>query len=130
MKLGPYSCWVPVLQVRREPAPRFPCILFYPPPHPAPDLAGERSGLWWEAGGRRRAQIWYSQPSSSSRALLTTPLSSLFRVPCRSLSQLMLLQEVLRDTEGVGSDRRAPKGLPSHSLSLLSSEPGWQKAWA
>lgn len=119
----------PVLGVRCEPTPRFPSILFYPL-HPAPDLAGERSGLWWEAGGGKRAQIWYSQPSPSSRALLTTPLSSLFRVPCRSLSQLMLLREVLRDTEGVRSDRWVPKGPPSHSLSVSSSEPGWQKAWA
>ena len=119
----------PVLGARREPAPRFPCILFY-----APTLTWQVRDLDFggrlEEGGGRRAQIWYSQPSPSSRALLTTPRSSDFRVPCRSLSQLMLLREVLRDTEGVGSDRQGPKGPPSHSLSMSSSKPGWQKAWA
>lgn len=61
-----------------------------------------RFGFWMPLGSTVTGgtQIWYSQLSPSSRALLTTPISSDFMVPCRSLSQLVLLREVLRDTEG------------------------------
>lgn len=116
----------PVLPMRRGPVPWFPFIVFYPL-----DLADERSRLCFlmllgtSVGGD--TQIWYSQHCPSSRAMVIVPLPSL-RVASRSLSQFMLLlREVLRDTEGAGRDRWGP---PSPRPSMSSSEPGLQKACA
>lgn len=100
------------------------------------DLSG--LGVWvWMLPGEQEAppecsrsgpQIWYSQPSPSSRALLATPCSASLRVPCQSCSQL-----VLRDAERVARGGQGLEGWVgfcfSESLAKSSSESWLLKAF-